>query len=98
MRGIGDNTSVTVLSLIASPVIVRLIVLSLALAAAEPFASHQFVAADGTTLPYRLLAPPVVRPGTRYPLVLQLHGSGAIGTDNHAQIGAFANGWLRPDV
>lgn len=62
------------------------------------FAPAVFIATDGTRLPYRLLAPaPVVR-GRRYPLVLHLHGSGAIGTDNSAQLGAFAAGWAGPSA
>lgn len=64
----------------------------------EPFAAASFVARDGTRLPYRLLTPPAIVAGVRYPLVLQLHGSGAIGTDNRAQIGAFSNGWLLPEA
>lgn len=63
----------------------------------QQFAPHRFVAKDGTTLPYRLLAPAELKPGQRYPLVLQLHGSGAIGTDNEGQIGALSNGWLSPE-
>lgn len=59
------------------------------------FSRETHVAKDGTVLPYRLL-----RPGTRgrAPLVLVLHGSGAIGTDNTAQLGAFAKAWAQPDV
>ena len=64
----------------------------------EPFSRHRFTARDGTVLPYRLLAPAHAIAGQRYPLVVQLHGSGAIGTDNDAQIGAFSNGWLQPDI
>jgi predicted peptidase len=64
----------------------------------EPFAAATFAAHDGTQLPYRLLQPLAPVPGIRYPLVLQLHGSGAIGTDNRAQIGAFSNGWLLPEA
>jgi predicted peptidase len=64
----------------------------------ESFAPHSFVAKDGATLPYRLLSPAPLESGVRYPLVLQLHGSGAIGTDNEAQIGAFSNGWLQPEI
>jgi predicted peptidase len=64
----------------------------------DPFAAATFAAPDGTQLPYRLLRPPAVVPGKLYPLVVQLHGSGAIGTDNRAQIGAFSNGWLLPDA
>jgi predicted peptidase len=64
----------------------------------EPFAAATFTASSGTHLPYRLLSPPALDARKRYPLVLQLHGSGAIGTDNQAQIGAFSNGWLLPEV
>lgn len=66
--------------------------------APQLFTPHRFVAKDGVVLPYRLLAPTAPAPGRRYPLVLQLHGSGAIGTDNQGQIGAFSNGWLRPEI
>ena len=47
---------------------------------------------------YRLLPPPDVRPGIRYPLVLVLHGSDAIGRDNAAQLGPFARSWAAPDL
>lgn len=57
------------------------------------FARAVYMATDGTRLPYRLLAPARTALGRRYPLVLQLHGSGAIGTDNAAQLGPFATGW-----
>jgi predicted peptidase len=60
------------------------------------FASAQFVARDGTHLPYRLLPPLDPQPGARYPLVLVLHGSGAIGDDNRSQLGALARGWAAP--
>lgn len=53
---------------------------------ADDFAAGSFTASDGTTLPYRLLAPARIEPGRRYPLVVQFHGSGAMGTDNRAQI------------
>lgn len=61
-----------------------------------PFARLEHVAADGTRLPYRLMSPAAT--SERLPLVIVLHGSGAIGTDNTAQIGAFAKGWALPDV
>jgi predicted peptidase len=60
------------------------------------FAAAVYVARDGARLPYRLLSPAPATPGRRYPLILQLHGSGAIGTDNSAQLGAFATGWAAP--
>jgi len=37
-------------------------------------------------LPYRLLCPLAVEPGTRYPLVIFLHGAGERGTDNEKQL------------
>ena len=63
----------------------------------SPIASRRttFTAPDGVTLPYRLLPPPSP-PGarrTRVPLVLLLHGSGEIGTDNRAQLTPFALAW-----
>jgi predicted peptidase len=73
-------------------------ILSAQTAPPEQFAPHRFAGKDGASLPYRLLSPPTLEDGARYPLVVQLHGSGAIGTDNEAQIGAFSNGWLRPDI
>jgi predicted peptidase len=42
--------------------------------------------ADGKSLPYRLLRPDGYDPGTRYPLVLFLHGSGERGDDNEKQL------------
>ncbi len=52
----------------------------------------------GITLPYRLLSPGVQAPGERYPLVLVLHGSGAIGADNRSQMGALARSWALPGL
>lgn len=49
-------------------------------------------------LPYRLLTPTRPAPPGGYPLVLVLHGSGAIGTDNQAQMGAFAKSWALPQA
>jgi predicted peptidase len=49
-------------------------------------------------LPYRLLAPTRPAPPGGYPLVVILHGSGAIGADNQAQIGALAKAWALPQV
>lgn len=41
-----------------------------------------FEAADGRTMPYRLLIPPDFDPQQKYPLVLCLHGAGGRGIDN----------------
>lgn len=63
---------------------------------AAPFASGSFRASSGIVLPYRLLAPARIAPGERYPLVLVLHGSGAIGEDNRSQLGGFSLAWAAP--
>ena len=67
---------------------------------ADDFAAGTFTASDGTTLPYRLLAPARIEPGRRYPLVVQFHGSGAIGNDNRAQIERdfAARAWAIPTI
>ncbi|QSX74110.1 prolyl oligopeptidase family serine peptidase [Lysobacter arenosi] len=62
------------------------------------FEHGEFVAGDGTRMRYRLLAPLDPRPGQRYPLVLQLHSSGGIGSDNAAQIERLPLSWAMPDV
>ena len=64
----------------------------------EPFTAGAFSGSNGTRLVYRLLAPEWPRAGRRYPLVLVLHGSGAIGTDNLAQLGPFARSWTSPGL
>lgn len=59
----------------------------------DAFERQMFV--DGAMrLPYRLHRPTPASPEARHPLVLQLHGSGAIGTDNESQLGALAGTWL----
>lgn len=67
---------------------------------ADDFSAGRFTASDGTVLPYRLLAPASVQPGRRYPLVVQFHGSAAIGGDNRAQIDRdlAARAWAIPAV
>ena len=62
------------------------------------FAQHTFTASDGTVLPYRLLAPLNPESGVHYPLVLQLHGSGGIGTDNLRQLDRLAKSWAMPEI
>ena len=66
---------------------------------ADRFEAKTFAAPDGVTLPYRLLPPPTPPPpGTRVPLVLVLHGSGEIGTDNRAQLTPLALAWARDEA
>jgi predicted peptidase len=60
------------------------------------FERATFFGADGTRLPYRLMTPASSAPGKRYPLVVLLHGSGAIGDDNEKQVGAVARAWAEP--
>lgn len=62
------------------------------------FAQSTFTASNGTVLPYRVLAPLKPEPGVRYPLVLQLHGSGGIGTDNLRQLDRLAKSWAMPEI
>lgn len=64
----------------------------------DEFAMGEFIARDGTHLRYRLLKPLSPQPGRRYPLVLQLHGSGGIGNDNQRQMEALAKAWALPEV
>src|SRR5579884_1880297 len=46
----------------------------------------EFNDGHGHMMPYRLFPPTDPVPGQRYPLVMFLHGSGADGTDNLAQL------------
>ena len=56
------------------------------------FERRMFQTREGTRLPYRIASP---AGSTRRPLVLVLHGSGAIGADNEAQLGRFAASWAQ---
>ncbi len=65
---------------------------------ADQFESASFISSRGTTLPYRLLRPTKQTPGKAYPLVVQLHGSGGIGTDNLGQLDRMAKSWAMPEI
>lgn len=67
---------------------------------ADRFVAGRFTASDGTVLPYRLLVPDRIEPGKRYPLVVQFHNSGGIGSDNRLQVDtdAIARSWALPAV
>lgn len=64
---------------------------------AETFEARKFPAAGKTKLVYRLMKPAGYRPGVKYPLVVVLHGSGAIGDDNTSQLGIFAKSWAQSE-
>lgn len=64
----------------------------------DSFTAERFHSGQGLSLPYRLLRPASLQPGVRYPLVIVLHGSGAIGVDNASQLGAFALSWSAPAI
>jgi len=50
------------------------------------YKSHEFKAADGGVLLYRMMMPADYDPDKEYPLVLFLHGAGERGDDNKAQL------------
>jgi predicted peptidase len=60
------------------------------------FQAAELRVASGSSLPYRLLLPGDVAAGVRYPLVLMLHGSDGIGTDNRLQLSRLAASWASP--
>jgi predicted peptidase len=62
------------------------------------FESAVFTSSRGRDVLYRLLRPSRQIPGKAYPLVVQLHGSGGIGTDNAAQVDRMAMSWAMPDI
>lgn len=64
----------------------------------EAFGAAVFVSKRGDRLPYRLLTPQRSRDTGLFPLVVVMHGSGAIGTDNVGQMGSFAAAWAHPEL
>jgi len=60
------------------------------------FQRGEFTARDGTRIRYRLLAPLSPEAGKRYPLVLQLHSSSGVGSDNEKQLERPALSWAMP--
>jgi len=61
------------------------------------WSAARFQSASGA-LSYRLLPPATVEDGKRYPLVVVLHGSGAVGDDNLKQLGQLAMSWAAPSI
>jgi len=62
------------------------------------FQRGEFVARDGTRIRYRLLAPLSAETGKHYPLVVQLHSSGGVGSDNETQLERPALSWAMPAI
>lgn len=52
----------------------------------EAYQQARFVAANGSSLNYRILSPAPISADQKYPLVIVLHGSGERGTDNAKQL------------
>jgi len=67
-------------------------------AKAEPYEALVYTAADGKTLPYRLLKPENYDATKKYPLVVLFHGAGERGDDNKRQLAHGASLFTRKDV
>lgn len=61
------------------------------------YEAKTFRSADGGQLSYRIMAPPQIEPGEKYPLVLFLHGAGERGDDNQKQLVHAAADFARAD-
>lgn len=68
----------------------------------DGFTARVFVGAHGTRLPYRLFVPDAQQRQRPLPIIVYLHGSGGLGTDNLRQIsGGNRNGthvWVTPQA
>jgi predicted peptidase len=60
-----------------------------------PYEAHVYVDKCGTRMPYRLYVPPSYDTEKKYPLVIWLHGSDAIGNDNLKQITGYNDAGTR---
>lgn len=69
-----------------------------ALRAEDDFEKRGYAAADGKTLPYRLLKPLRYDAKQRYPLVVFLHGAGERGSDNERQLAHCVRDFAKPEV
>ena len=64
--------------------------------AQENYQKKEFVSSFGDSLSYRLLRPENEQAGSKYPLVLFLHGAGERGSDNEKQLTHGAQMFLNP--
>ena len=55
-----------------------------ATASLADYQAFTYTAPDGNVMPYRLFVPPDYDPHRKYPIVVSLHGSGEVGTNNIA--------------
>jgi predicted peptidase len=60
--------------------------------------AFQYTGANKITINYRLLSPASSNKKDKYPLVLVLHGSGAVGTDNTTQLSVLVKLWAQPYI
>lgn len=63
----------------------------------DAFEPSVFVAPKGHSIPYRLLSP-AAQGQVKLPLVIALHASGGVGTDNVSQVGPFIRSWAAPTI
>ncbi|WP_345083033.1 prolyl oligopeptidase family serine peptidase [Nemorincola caseinilytica] len=61
------------------------------------FEAGAYKGKNGHVIQYRLLRPQGDK-SKKYPLVVVLHGSGAVGNDNRKHMGVMANMWATPEV
>ena len=65
---------------------------------AADFEARDFECPDGAKLRYRLLAPPTLELGKKYPLVVFLHGAAERGDDNVTQLKHGAPAFAKPEA
>lgn len=63
----------------------------------KPFEKLTYNTAE-TVLPYRLLAPKEIKSGAKYPLIIALHNSTRLGTDNENQLEPLTRTWLTAEM
>lgn len=73
-----------------------LLVWSVFVSAQEKYQKEVFISSEGDSLLYRLLRPETAKSGTKYPLVLFLHGAGERGSDNEKQLTHGGQMFLNP--
>lgn len=70
--------------------------------AVDGFQPRTFTGSGGTTMPYRLFVPDAQARAKPLPVIIYLHGSGGIGTDNLKQISGGNTGgthvWTTPEA